>query len=785
MKHCLRLLLPLFIYLLPYTAQSQNCSSMVFGTLRDARDRSVLPGASIQIKETGTIVTTDNDGHYHFENICNGKYNLQVTYVGFNTKNIVLTVKGKKELDVMLVVTSTQLSDVQVAATRAERKPLQVTDRLDSKALERTRGQSLGEALKVIPGVNSIQTGPNISKPVIQGMYGNRVLISNAGVRQEGQQWGSEHAPEIDPFVANQITVVKGAASVQYGADAIGGVILVEPAALSFQSGLSGKLNAAAMSNSGLGALSVQLEDSPDKNNHLSWRLQGTTRIAGNTKTPNYYLKNTGLREYNGALSLGYHNNGWTAELFASTFNTKLGIFTGSNVGSTADRNNAINRSEPLEIYQSDLNYNIDRPYQKVNHHLAKLKVSRLFEDAGTLNVQYSYQQDYREEYDIVRASSENRYQYQFDLSTQVADVYFEHQPISGFNGRVGVNGIMQKNFYDGAYLIPFFKSYNGAAYIIEHWRKNNLELEGGLRYDQKWMRATKRINPRDNNSPLEQPEFNFNQFTGTLGAAYNLPAGYRLSATAAKGWRPPAINELFIEGVHQGNAAFERGDRNLRDESSFNLSAGISRQSGKLTGNLNFYHNLIDNYIYLQPQLDSQGQPIFEITQRGGFLSYQYVQVNARFAGFDGLVSYQLMHQIKLTGKYATVRAYNRQTDEHLIYIPADKSTGMVSYQLPGTKEFKATVFDLSVTHVARQFRVNDNQDFLPAPAGYTLVDAAVSTTIPVHGYQWSLSLSVNNLLNKEYRDYLNRFRYYSADIGRNLALRLQIPFGKNNKSQ
>jgi len=113
---------------------------------------------------------------------------------------------------------------------------------------------------------------------------------------------------------------------------------------------------------------------------------------------------------YNGALSLGYHNNGWTAELFASSFNTKLGIFTGSNVGSTADRNNAINRSEPLEIYQSDLNYNIDRPNQKVNHHLAKLKVSRLFENASTLNVQYSYQQDYRKEYDIVRSSSKNRY---------------------------------------------------------------------------------------------------------------------------------------------------------------------------------------------------------------------------------------------------------------------------------------------------------------------------------------------------------------------------------------
>lgn len=782
MKHCLRLLFAV-IFLVPFTALSQDCGSMIFGVLRDAKDKSVLPGASIRIKELGTVMVTDSDGHYHLNDLCNGTYTLQVTYVGFKPKEVVVSITGKKELDVSLVSTTTALSDVHIAGSRAERKPLQVTQRLQGRALEMTRGESLGEALKIIPGVNSIQTGPNISKPVIQGMYGNRVLISNGGVRQEGQQWGSEHAPEIDPFVASQITVVKGAASVQYGADAIGGVVLVEPAALNYQAGLGGKVNLAAMSNGGLGALSIQLEDSPDKNNHFSWRVQGTARIAGNSKTPDYYLDNTGLREYNGALSLGYQNNGWAAELFASTFNTKVGIFTGSNVGSTADRNNAITRSEPLEIYQSDLNYDIKRPYQQVNHHLAKFKLSRLFENLGTLNVQYSYQQDYREEYDVVRASSENKYQYQFDLSTQVGDIYLEHNPMGNFSGRVGVNGIFQRNFYDGAYLIPFFRSYNGAAYLIEHWHKGNLEFEGGLRYDQKWMRATKRINPRDNNSPLEQPEFNFNQVTGTLGAAYNLPAGYRITATAARAWRPPAINELFIEGVHQGNAAFERGDRTLQDESSLNLSAGISRQTGKLTVDINVYQNQIDNYIYLQPQLDSQGQPIFEITQRGGFLSYQYVQVNAKFSGIDAQIGYQLSPELSVTGKYSFVRAYNTQTNDHLIYIPSDKATGMISYQLADTRIFKSTLVDLSATHVARQSHVRDDQDFAPAPAGYTLVDAAVSTSIPVHGYHWKLGLSVNNLLNKEYRDYLNRFRYYSADIGRNIALRLQIPFGKNNK--
>jgi iron complex outermembrane receptor protein len=48
-------------------------------------------------------------------------------------------------------------------------------------------------------------------------MHSNRVLILNNGIRQEGQQWGSEHAPEIDPFMAQKLTVIKGAAGVRYG----------------------------------------------------------------------------------------------------------------------------------------------------------------------------------------------------------------------------------------------------------------------------------------------------------------------------------------------------------------------------------------------------------------------------------------------------------------------------------------------------------------------------------------------------------------------------------------
>jgi iron complex outermembrane receptor protein len=227
MKNCLRLFLPLLIYLMPNAATAQNCNSMIFGAVRDGKDRTLLPGAGVLIKETGTSSVTDTDGHYHLNNLCPGKYTLIISYVGYQSKEISISINGQKEFNVSLINQTQGLNTVSIEGHRTELKPLQSSARLDGKALEMTRGETLGESLKGIPGVNTIQTGPTISKPVIQGLYGNRVLVYNSGVRQEGQQWGSEHAPEVDPFIANQITVVKGAASVMYGAEAIGGVVLV------------------------------------------------------------------------------------------------------------------------------------------------------------------------------------------------------------------------------------------------------------------------------------------------------------------------------------------------------------------------------------------------------------------------------------------------------------------------------------------------------------------------------------------------------------------------------
>lgn len=769
MKLLLKYLTILSIFIISFFgAKAQECERVLFGTVKDKADGSSMPGATIKLIDQNQATISEGDGHFHFYNLCPGFYNIEVSYIGYISKKLSINLLSNTEVNFDLESASSQLNTVNVVASKIDDTPLQTASVLKDRELQLSRGESLGESLKRIPGLNSIQTGPSVSKPVIHGMHSNRVLIYNSGVRLEAQQWGSEHAPEIDPFIASEIRVVKGAASVQYGSDALGGVILVEPSPLNYSNNLSGEINLAASSNNRQGVFSGRL-DGASKNNHFAWRIQGTAKAAGNAKTADYILDNTSFNEINGSITFGYLKDNFSSEIFASTFNTKLGIFSGSNIGSTTDLQAAITRPRPLIIGERE--YTIGRPYQQVNHQTLKLKSAYFINDFGKLNLQYSYQRNIREEYDQVRAANADSYQLQFELNTQNLDFFLEHKPLGNFTGKFGVNGMFQQNFYDGSYLIPFFDSYSTGTYFIEKWTKNKLEFEAGARLDYRYMQARLRENPVDNNSPIITPEFNFSQLSGTLGAGYLLGDGIKVNATIAKAWRPPAINELFIQGIVQANAAFIEGNRNFEEESSINFGAGFTKTKGKFTADASIYYDLIDDYIYLSPTRELQ------LTTRGAYRKFKYVQVDAKFYGLDALLAYQFNKTFASSIKYSAVRASNRETEQALELIPSDRLAGIFSLNLPDTRKVKSNQIDFTVQHVARQNRVQPDREFLAPPPAYTLFNVDISTNILLKERSVGFSLSGQNLLNKSYRDYLNNFRYFNDDLGRNITFRMTIP--------
>jgi len=212
------------------------CTTVLTGRILSQDTREPLAGATALIRELNTGAVADTTGLFRMVALCPGQYTIDYQFVGYRSMTQPVTVGADSLLlvaPVTLLVDNRTLQEVIVTEQRSEAQQiLQVQTALSGPALDAMRGQSLGESLKMLPGLYSIQTGPSISKPVIHGLYGNRIVTLNNGIRQEDQQWDSEHAPQIDPFLATRLTIIKGAASIRYSSDAIGGVILVEPKAM-------------------------------------------------------------------------------------------------------------------------------------------------------------------------------------------------------------------------------------------------------------------------------------------------------------------------------------------------------------------------------------------------------------------------------------------------------------------------------------------------------------------------------------------------------------------------
>lgn len=780
----------------PMTTAQSTCTLPLAGRVTDHESGEGLAGATVVLLPGQEAAQTDPEGHFHFH-VCAGTYRVQVRFIGYQPEEAELRVTAAVVRNFALHPEAIRLQGAVVRGERVAAPTPQATGSLAGQALQSTRGQALGEALQKIAGVSAIQTGPSVFKPMIHGLHSNRVAIMNNGVRQEGQQWGQEHGPEIDAFVASELTVVKGAAGVRYGSDAVGGVVLVQPRPLRDSAGVGAELNLVGMSNNGLGAASATVDGNLRRLPALSWRVQGSLKQAGNTRTPDYWLANTAFRERNFSAALGWRKERYGVEAFFSRFNSRLGILSSAVVGNQADLQAAIARGRPLA--DGAFSYAIDRPYQQLRHDLAKLTAYWKTGNGGRLAATVANQQDLRDEFDVVRSGStaglRNLPQLSYQNYTTTADLAWEHPHWGNFSGSVGLSGTYQYNRYapGSRQFIPFYTNRAGGAFLIERWQRERLLLEAGLRLDRRDLqtrRLARTVVDDTLRNDVDRQRFQFWTPAASLGAVYDAGSHLTLRADAGLVRRAPAANERLAQGVH--NAIYEEGydisrpagAAPLQPETSYNLGLTATlHDNPRLNGELTVYQNYIDGYIY---------QVVAGTTQtiRGVFPLWRTQQTDAVLRGADLLLTYALAPGWLLSGRAAVVRARNRRLGEYLVFVPADRFEGTArrEWTTSSTARLQRPFAQLSLTAVRRQDRTPGTEyDLQAAPAGYQLLGAEVGTTLRLGGLPLEVSLAGTNLLNTRYREYLNRFRYYAQDQGRNLTLRLRAPleFGRRAGSR
>lgn len=755
-------LFAIFISLIFYTAPvftQSNCNLILSGSVVDTFDYDHLSFATIFLKEKNIGVATDDAGYFKIENLCPGNYTLVASHVGCESKTILLVLTSDTVIQVNMAHSDYLLNDIIIAEETPEYTGTLSSVAIDEKQLLRISGKPLGEMLKSVNGVQSLQTGTTVSKPVIQGLYGNRILIMHNEVRQEGQQWGLDHGSEIDPYIADEIIVIKGPSGIRYGSDAMGGVVLLQPAPMPSEIGTSGSISTAFFTNGLAGIISGQAEGKPATLLPLSWRLQATGKIGGNTKAPDYYLANTGFNEISTSSTLGWESEKYSAELYYSYYNSTIGIFAGSHIGNITDLERAFTSDTPL-VHQ-DFTYSIEKPYQFLEHHLIKAK-SAWNSNVGNFEAILAYQDNHRSEFDTRRGGGEAPNLY-FEIGTATLDFIWQHPVKNNFNGTIGINGMNQQNITDGDIFIPNYLTYSGGIYAIEKYVLHKLSLEGGIRYDYRWLQIFK-----SEADSVYSPESNYENFSWQLGAIYRPNAWLRFHINSGTAWRAPSVSELYSDGLHHGAAALEYGDPNLQTEVLYGNSISTHVHLPKVHIDFDTYYNVINNYIYLQPDMP----PVLTIA--GAFPVFRYAQTDARLYGIDASFSYEFVQYFLAEVRTSVVRGRDITNNSWLVQMPADRISMALHYSLNNKS---ALYFDLKGEYTFEQTRYEEGTDYVPPPDAYTLFSAETGGILFAEKYSWEWSVAVENIFNVAYRNYMNRLHYFADEAGINILFRLKIP--------
>ena len=752
------ILLCLVLILSLGTLSAQKCDLVLRGRVLHLENNQPIEAAYIWLSESATGVVTDANGNFMLKNLCQGQQTIQITFIGHKEiKQSIGLNSAINNLTFKMEEESVALGTVDVHGHREAVQTTTAVSTLYGEALLQSRGESLGESLKRVAGVSTFSTGNTISKPVIHGLHSNRILILNNGIRLEGQQWGAEHAPEIDPFLADELTVIKGAETVRYGPEAMGGVILVNPPALPTSKKYATELNLVGNSNGGAGNVAVSHAGGSGKYPGLGYRIQGATRRAGNIQTPTYNQGNTGMSEASLSGALGYSSPKIGTEAYYSFFTTELGILRDAHTGNLSDLLAIIENGAPFA--QADFTYTINNPKQVVTHHLAKLKAHYHLNPSWKLNFQYGFQQNNRQEFDRRRGELNTRPSLDLELFTNTAELILEHNLKSQWTGSMGIHLIQQANSnVPGTGVTPLIPNYdllNGA-----------LELEAGLRYDYRTVSAARYVGKN-----LQEATMTYQNGSLFFGGRYQINSNWSFTSNLGTAWRPPNVNELFSQGLHHGAAAVELGDANLDSEKSLKWVNGLEYEGKRSTLELAAYANQIRDYIYLNPT----GETF--VSLRGTFNVYEYLQANAFFYGLDISGTYSFTEQLNGYAKGSIIRAKNTQSDTFFPFIPSDRMDWGLSYSLGENPDQGKNRITISNVLVAKQHR-EPEFDLAPAPPAYALINLGYSKKLKLFKNTLSLSLQVNNLLNSEFKEYMNRFRYFTADMGRNFQLKFNYQF-------
>lgn len=781
------LLIPILFLTFVFVKAQENIFS---GEVIDASTSEQIQEVYISSKEAVDLFSfSDEEGKFSF---VSSKKSLliQLERIGYETKYILIN--ASNFTTIKLNPSENNLDEVTLISKNISERGVESLSQISigQDVLQKNSSAQLGSILAQIEGVTFISTGQNVQLPVIHGLYGNRILILNNGFKHGFQNWGSDHAPEIDVSGAAIVKVIKGAAGVKYGPDALGGAVVIESNAMDLDKAFY--LNTTSSYQTNGKGYGINTSFGEGRKN-ISYHFGGSFNRVGDRRAPGYNLTNTGMEDVAIRAGIRYDYKDWSFKSNYSLVNQNLGILRASVGSSGAALIRNIEASIPTFI--KPFSYRINEPNQEVQHQLASLKAIRTFSDGSRLNISYAKQWNARKEFDVRRNA--NLPVLDLELETDDLQLEWEHHINNKVSGSVGLQYFSQTNNNNpGTQVTPFIPNYEVtrySAYVLETLKLTKSSWEIGARYDFE----ENGVGGRDNRNEVFQDNFTFSNFSFSLGNIYPLNNQLKLRNNIGFGWRPPNMAELYSFGQHESQTTFgllryQPNEENIIEASSVTRfeESGISPENSvKYTSEIEWrtdknyvsfsaYANYINGFIFSRP-IGVLG------TARGPMPTFIIDQADALFLGSD--ISYTRYYHKNGKARFGASYIWSRNVErnETLINQPPIHLNASIEHSFLNIGKVDELDLSLQPTYTFRQFQapriisirslVEETADlsiddpifdFLAPPDGYFLLNASVGAQIN----DFYISVEGRNLLNTNYRDYLNNMRYFADEMGINL---------------
>lgn len=647
------------------------------------------------------------------------------------------------------------IEEVQVFAAHplSSKNLAQASSSLKGEELARKKQGSIGATLANEPGIHQSSFGVAASRPVIHGLSGPRVKVTQDRIDTLDVSTSSaDHATTIEPFIAEGIEVLKGPSTLLYGSGAIGGVVNIDTGRIANavpDKNLSGTFESRLSNNAQQKVNALKLNGG---GGNIAWHIDGFRRDADNYEIPSL-AESSALRA---TAATGTTAPPAKGELPGSYLDLKGGAVGFSYIKDRGFVGLAISRLNALYGLPGEHGTDGTTPW-------LEMKQTRLDIEAGLENPVKGFSNlNFRlgaNNYEHTEFEASGEAGTRFDNDALEARIEIKHEEIIGWQGAIG----LQYNDRDfgaigeEAFIAPVTTRSAGLFWVAEK-PFDNFDIETGLRIE------TLTHKPSGN----DQHDSRHNAFSAALGAVIPLSLNWSASLHGDFSSRAPTAEELFSNGPHLTTQSYEQGNAKLDEERALGLSGTLQYSTANYQFETSIYRIAFKDYIYAA----HTGQEIDQLPV------FQYRQSDATFVGLEAQASALLKEwnsgELSINAMFDTLSAeLDISGNDNIPRIPATRwGLGIASRWYLASNTLSA---DINYVRTREQDNIADSE---LTTSAYNDLRAHISLDMQFNNSQVSLFIVGRNLTDDEQRHHTSFIKDIAPAPGRTLEAGLRLSF-------